>query len=451
MKKQQTARYKFATGFAMVVILLWGCKDNFSDAGLNLLPKNDLVTVDQVVEKSTIQARTELDGNQRTDKPAFNLLGTYNDSIFGKTNADFACQFRLSSFPDFSDNAQPDSIMLYLYYKTITGDTITPQHIKVYELTSDLDIDTKYYQDIDLKSMTNGIPLADIVYTPKFRLDSLTSLTLTSSDPKDTVQQELAIKLSDSFAQKLFSADSLTLSDNDRFLQYMKGLYIEAGDLNQGGTLMSIKSSAGSYLVLHYHNDTSDSLYYSVGVNSNSVRVTHFSHDYSNTTFAAQLNDPESPDSLLYLQTTGGLRSKIFIPNLGNLTKLIPGIGSDSTNVIINGAELVFQVDTIASDLKKYLPPSQLVLTAIDPLGQEYLPSDVSFSSIYYDGAYNSTNQTYRFNIVKHLQEVIDKKKENNGFYLSTAFRSEAYRRVVLKGPGSKTGIHLNVTYSIMK
>lgn len=469
MKKQQTAFYKFATGFVLIVIFLWGCKDNFSDAGLNLLPKNDLVQVAQVVEKSTITAHTELDRSLRTDEPAYNILGTYNDSIFGKTTADFACQFSINKFPDFSKNAQPDSIVLYLYYKAIKGDTVTPQHFKVYELNSDLGDNTltKYYQDVDLKSMANGAPLADFTYTPKFKLDSLTSATLKASDPKDTVMQKLAIKLDNSLAHKLMSADTAVFDNDYAFAEFFKGLYVEAEDLNQGGALMSIpllgKSTISrSSLVLHYHNDTTDSLYYSLTINSASTRVNRFSHDYSNTIFFTQLQDPLSPDSLIYLQTTGGLKAKINIPNLGNLTKLIPGIGADTTNLIINGAELVFQVDTTATNVKYNVPPDQLIFSAIgvDKAGADsiYLPSDYSFSPAYYNGVYNSVDKTYRFNIVKHLQEVVDKAKgkENLGFYLSTSFTnstfaSSAYRRVILKGPSSKAGIKLNITYSVMK
>jgi hypothetical protein len=94
-----------------------------------------------------------------------------------------------------------------------------------------------------------------------------------------------------------------------------------------------------------------------------------------------------------------------------------------------------------------------LVLTAIDKDGKEYLPSDVAFSSAYYGGAYNNTDKTYRFNIAKHMQEVVDNVdgKENNGFYLSTAFRSSMFRRVALKGATSKTGIKLEITYSIIE
>lgn len=445
VKKQHATIYKFVFGFAFIVITFWSCTDELSSVGLGLLPTGDLVRVGKVVEKATIKAYNKTDEKQRTDEPGYNLLGTFNDPVFGKTTADFACQFRLTGYPDFSKNAQIDSLVLYLLYNEVYGDTLTPQKLKIYELASDLDIDQKYYQDINLKSLAKSEVLADFDYVPKFKLDSLTNnYGSTKKDPKDTVIQEIAIKLDQKLIEKLMAADSLTWSDNDKFLQYFKGLYIEAGDLNQGGSIMKIYTLAtGSRMVMHYHNSEKDSLFYNYNINENAARVSRFVHDYSTTDFAANLDKEENMDSLIYLQTTGGLRTKIMIPNLGTW--------SDSTNFAINQAELIFQIDTIVSDTAKYISPEQLVLTAIDKDGKEYLPSDVAFSSVYYGGFYNKTDKTYRFNIAKHMQEVIEGKKENHGFYLATAFRSATFRRTVLKGATSKTGVRLEITYSKLK
>ncbi len=449
--------FKFVVGFAWMVIMLWGCKDEFNKTGYDLLLPGDLVTVNRVVEKESIKSYTVTDGNQRTDEPTYNLLGTFNDPVFGKTTADFAVQFRLGSFPDFSKDAQPDSIMLYLYYMELYGDTIVPQRLKVYELASNLDVDQKYYQDINLKSLSKGEILADYSYIPKFKLDSITSnYGSTKEDPKDTVIQQISIKLDLSLARKLMAADSLTLSNNDKFLNYLKGLYIEAGDLNTGGAIMKINTIAqsntishGSYLVLHYHNSEEDSLYCSLGITQSSARISRFAHDYTKTKFATNLDKEQNQDSLIYLQTTGGLKTKILIPNLETWR--------DSSKVAINQAELIFQLDTIASETAKYLPPEQLVLSVIgvDSIGNstEYLPSDLAFSQTYYGGTYNKSDKTYRFNIAKHMKEVIDQKedRQNLGFYLSTAFRSSTMRRAVLKGATSKTGIRFEVTYSKLK
>jgi len=448
VKTELAKKYKFVIGFVVMVVIFWGCKSDINDLGKDLLFPGDLVNVRNHSEKN-IMAYTFTDGNQRTDEAGFNLLGTFNDPLFGKTTADFACQFRLSGYPDslkkISIQPQIDSLVLSLVYREVYGDILTPQHIKVYELGSDLDIDQKYYQNTDLKSMSKAELVGEKNYTPKFKLDSLTSTYgSTKAIPKDTTIQEIRIKLNQHLLDKLLAADSLTWSDNDKFIKYFKGLYIEADDLTQGGSILKVNTLGnGSRIAIHYHTNTTDSLIYIYNINSSSARVNRFAHDYSKTVFAAHLDKTDVQDSLIYLQTTGGLRSKIFIPNLGTW--------SDSTNIAINRAELIFQIDSTITDLTKFRPSEQLVLTAIDKDGKEYFPSDLAFSSLYYGGTYNSADKTYRFNIAKHLQEVIEKKKDNYGFYLSTAFRSSTFRRVVLKGVTSKTGIRFEVAYSKIK
>ena len=448
MKTELAKRYKFVIGFVGMVMLLWGCTNDINDLGKNLLLPGDLVHVRNYSEKN-IKAYTLTDVNQRTDEPGYNLLGTFNDPLFGKSTVDFACQFRLSGYPDslkaISKKPVIDSLVLVLLYKEVYGDTLTPQQLKVYELGSDLDIDQKYYQDTNLKSMSKGELVGAKNYIPKFKLDSLSSTYgSTKKVPKDTTVQEIRIKLNQSILNKLMAADSLTWSDNDKFIKYFKGLYVEAGDLNNGGAVLKIGTLAsGSNMAIHFHTSKTDSLAYIYNINSSCARVSRFAHDYSKTAFAAHLDKTDVQDSLIYLQTTGGLRSKILIPNLGTW--------GDSTKFAINRAELIFQIDSTITDLTKFVPAEQLVLTAIDKDGKEYFPSDLAFSSLYYGGTYNSKDKTYRFNIAKHMQEVIEKKKENYGFYLSTAFRSATFRRIVLKGATSKTGIKLEIAYSKIK
>lgn len=458
MKTENATKYKLVIGFACMIITLWSCKNDVSDIGKDLLLPDDLVSVRKYTDKN-INAYTMTDGNQRTDEPTFNLLGTYNDPTFGKVTADFACQFRLSSYPDslkaVSKNPQIDSLVLVLLYKEVYGDTLTPQHLKVYELASNLDINQKYYQDVDLKNMAKGELVGEKNYIPKSKLffDSLATTPTpgsTKETPKDLKTQEIRIKLSQTLLTKLMSADSLTWSDNDKFIKYFKGLYIEAGDLNQGGGVMKINALAsGSNMAIHFHTSKTDSLVYVYNLNDNCARVSRFAHDYSKTQFAEHLNKTDVQDSLIYLQTTGGLRTKVLIPNLDNW--------ADSANLAINKAELIFKVDPTLSDTTKFIPAEQLVLTAIDSIGNDYLPSDVAFSQVYFGGTYNKTDQTYRFNIAKHMLEALnakrlDKKKfRNYGFYLSTAFRSSEYRRIVLKGATSKTGIKLDIVYSKVK
>ena len=448
--------YKFVAGFALLSLIFWSCKEELNKTGYGLLDKGDLVSVKKTeIDKTTIKSFTVTDLKQRTDETTYNLLGTFNDPVFGKTTADFAVQFRLSRYPDLSKNAQPDSLVLYLLYREFFGDAVTPQRLKVYELASDLSFDARYEQDVNLKAISKGEVLADINYVPKFKLDSLTNLYgSTKAKPKDTVIQEIAIKLNASLINKLWSADSLTLSNNDLFLKYFKGLYIEAGDLNQGGAIIRINALAfGSRMIMHYHNSEEDSLFYNYNINENSARVSRFTHDYANTAFAANLDKKVNQDSLIYLQTTGGLGSKIEIHGLGSLKRMFPELGSDTTNIAINKAELIFQVDQFYTDTAKYLPPYQVILSAINEKDDLYFPSDLAFSQAYFGGVYNKTDGTYRFNIAKHIQDLMTKPTDKDGsvrgsFFLSMADRNSSYGRVVLKGANSKTGIRLEITYS---
>ncbi len=453
MKRKLEKSGKLAIVFTLLAFMLWNCGEDPNSTGMELLPGSDLKTVGQSIEKESIAAYTEIDGPLKTDEPNFNLFGTFNDPVFGKTTADVAFHVRLPGYPNFDETIQVDSLVLYLLYKEIYGDTTTMQSLKVYELVEDIFLDTiaatgsgdyPYYQDVDLKALADPTPIGELDYYPVFRMDSTAT---------DTLIQELAIKLDNSVAEKLFQADSLDMVNNDAFVNFFKGLYVESQDLSSGGALMSLFTLAtGSNLTMHYTKVTdtlvTDSLQFVYRINANSARISSFRHDYSTTEFADQLVEhPESPDSLIYLQTMGGLRAKIDIPTLDNWRDSVSG----DSNIIINKAALVFQVDTVASDYRQYRIPAGLILTGIDKIDEkekEYLPADFSLSSSLYGGRYNPTSATYTFNITHHLQNLIDGELENYGFYLGPSFRNERARRVVLKGASSHVGIRLEVTYT---
>jgi hypothetical protein len=423
-----------------------------NNLGMELLPTSDLIEVKNLVEKNSISSFTYTEGPIRTDEPSKSLLGSFYDPVFGKTTINFAAQFRIQDYPAFGTNPVVDSVRLYMYYRLMYGDTITPQKFRVYELaeplitdsigTSGGSFDYPYYQDVDLKSMAFDQFLGETDYIPVVSLDSAS---------QDTFYQLITIPIDISLGQKLVNADSLQMLNNDVFLKYFKGLYIEAEEQNTIGgsilTLESVSSSSfpGAFLAVYYNNDENkaedvpDTLLNPYVITRFSARVNSIEHDYSGTPFEANLNVDSGNDSLIYVQATGGLKSKIYIDGLTSW--------KDSLNIGINKAELVFQVDTIASEVEKYRPPLQLLFTVLDEEGTEFLPSDYSFSSAYYGGRLRS-DYTYRFNITQHMQQIIDGVAENHGFFLTTARKNSEASRVVLKGSNSQTGIKLVITYS---
>ena len=442
MKNNIKYNYWFVFGFVALILAFLGCNKH-DEFGIETLPKNDLITIKNIVIKDDISSFTFREDSIRTDEPIKNLLGSIDDPVFGITDIDFATQFRLQAFPGYGESPQPDSIKLYLYYRLFYGDTVTAQKFRVYELDSPIDIDAEYNQYVDLKSMASDQLLGEIEYTPIVKQDSVTG---------DTLFQLITIPLDISLAEKLLNADSTDMINNDVFLEYFKGLLIETEQVSdEGGTILYLEAASsstfqGSALVLYYNNeevrelavgDTSISMPFIIS--GFSARVNSIDHDYTDTPFGDDINTQTGEDSLIYVQSTGGLKSNILIDNLSSW--------KDSVNTAINKAELVFQIDTIASDVHNFAPPAQLLFTVIDSTGTEYLPIDYVFSPTFY-GGYLMSDYTYRFNITQHMQEIIKGTIGNFGFFLTPANKNNEANRVVLKGSNSETGIKLIITYS---
>jgi len=444
----------FGTGFLFLFFAITACNEK-NELGLELLPGEDLINVKSVEVKSDISAFTFSEDNIVTSEHSTNLLGSLNDPVFGNTTAGFAAQFRLTSYPAFGDNPVADSTFLILYYRVIYGDTLTAQNLKVYELEESLNPDIEYTQETDLKLMASTDAVGELTFTPKVELDSTTA---------DTLYQYLKIPIDNELGNKIVTADSLDLSTNEAFMNIFKGLYVEAQKLmtSESGTLLSVETVPtstfnGSVLAIYYNNDenrhkqevdtlTPDTLSRVFRITQYSAKVSNITHDYTGTAFENSLNQEEEQQAKIYIQPTGGLKSKILIDNLLNW--------QDSAKTAINKAELVFQIDTITSDKDNFTPPLRLLLTYIDPKGEEKLPVDAGFNPYFYDG-YLRSDYTYHFNITQHLQRIIDITDPNDedyvgnqGFFLTTGQRPDIANRVVLEGANQPDGIKLIITYS---
>jgi hypothetical protein len=440
-----------AAGVFYLIFGFTSCNES-NDLGLELLPGEDLINVNNVVIKNGISAFTESENGIVTSNTTYNLLGSINDPVFGNTTISMAAQLRLTSFPDFGTNPVIDSTFLVLFYRVIYGDTLTTQHLKIYELEQGLDADAEYKQDVDLKSMASTTMLGEISFVPKVELDTLY---------QDTVYQFVKIPMDNSLSERIANADSTELISNDMFLNLVKGLYIETERVSSpsSGTLLTFETVpasttgfTGSALYVYYNNDENkaaaqpDTLARRFSITEYSARVNSIYHDYSGTPFESTVNQDTEETANIFVQPTGGLKTKIVIEDLSHW--------KDTTNAAINKAELVFQVDTIASQKDIYPLPGRLLLTYVNPKGEEELPDDYFYNSSYYDG-YLRDDYTYHFNITQHVQQMInitdpedDKYVGNAGFYLTTGRRPDIGNRAVLEGTNADAGIKLIVTYS---
>ena len=105
----------------------------------------------------------------------------------------------------------------------------------------------------------------------------------------------------------------------------------------------------------------------------------------------------------------------------------------DSGSIVINRAEVELTVE--ANTTTDSPTPSQLFLLPINSSGLSEFPLDYFESTNYYGGVYNSETMKYKFNIVRHLQRILDGRVENLGFYLVATGSSVQANRVILGSP----------------
>jgi len=436
---------KNLTGAILLLsVVVCGCKKGDPSLGVNLLPGVKILDTRYHKDSTNISTSIFSDTKIRVDRPYYDLLGSFNDPLFGRTDASFAAQFRLLNYnPAYPIGASIDSIVLRLTYKVIYGDTLSSQTLQVYELTGGLNFDAKYLSSFNVKSLASPEMIGSASFIPKFRS--------TDSTKTDTILQVIRVPLSKSFGNKLLGIDSLSSISNDIFLTKFKGLFINSVPINRKGTLVSIYTKRPStstvetipMLVLYYHDAKSDTLGYNYYATANSANVASFDHDYSQARFFPNLNKEINPDTLIYIQPTGGIKSKVLVPSLS--------AWKDSANFAINKATITFHADTLMSDHRRYGIPPRLYLMAIDDAGAEVFPADSQLSSTYYGGFYDATTATYSFNVTQHLQQLIKGTIKNNGFYLVQSERDFSAQRVVLKGQGSSKPVELNIAYTRYK
>ena len=410
--------------------LFAGCKKGDESLGKNLLPGSSAVYNRSSLEVGTIRSFTYTDDKIRVDRPDVNFVGSFNDPLFGRTDASFAAQFRLEANPAFDATAVLDSLVLRLTYKKIYGDTASYQTLKVYELTGDLNYEAKYLSSFNVKSLVSPVSIGTTSFIPKFKTDSAQT---------DTTIQYVRFKLNSALGSRLLKLDTLKMVSNDEFLKYFKGLYIEATPVSRKGTLIGI-SPTSTGMGMYYHTAKKDSLFFSYFMTSNSANVAAFSHDYQKSTFATKMNQDLLQDTLVYVQPTGGTKVKIDIPSLNKW--------KDSTQYVISRASVVIFVDTLSTDMRRYHIPSRLYLKYIDSTGTETFPKDSELSSSYYGGIYDPTNASYTFNITRHLEQIIKKEVSTTSLYLVHSDRNGSASRVVLKGGNSSQPIQLLVKYT---
>ncbi|HLO91495.1 MAG TPA: DUF4270 domain-containing protein, partial [Lentimicrobium sp.] len=422
--------------------LIWSCKKEPDLLGLDLIPEGDLLN-HEYIDTVTIEAITIKEDTLKTKNLAISMLGSINDSVFGRTTTSIYTRFVLpSNKVVFGNSAVVDSIFLSLPYKGIYGDSLAVQHVRIYELNDSIIATTftkpnSYYQFSTLPVGSELI--GESTFVPN--LEDSVYINNNKTVPL------MKIPLSLDFANRIVTLkDTLT---NTIFKNNFKGLFITVDDANTPGTgaimyLNPTSQYSRIYMYYRYINTSSKPDTSSFSFYLNGERFMNFDHNGyqgADPDLISQFNgNTETAGDKLFLQSTGGAKIKFSLPYIKNLA---------SRKIAIHEASLILEN---ADTLSHYPIPSLLAIRSLTDKGQYEPLIDEKVEGASYLGGYASDNK-YRFRITRYIQNrVLNPDEKDYGLVVLNVGGSVTANHVVIKGPKTGTGrMRLLIYYTPVK
>lgn len=398
-----------------------------SDFGKELVSGNNIPFA--VIDTFTLQAESQLGDSIRMYVPGSvngtsdnSIVGYVEDNAFGKTSAEIFTQFAIDIYSnDTLSGSTIDSVVWDVYYYDSDttnqyGDLTQPVNLRLFRISEDVNNKDTLYSN--KKFAVDGNEIGSLINF------------LPMPFPSDS--SHIRFRLNNNFTNFLSTLPDSTFRNTTNLQKYFEGINIRA-DNNISGSLIKLDLiNKENQLVIYFKRagkSTQDSI--RMITNANTVRHTAFTHDYTGSDFQQYLDNPSS-DSLLYLQSMGGPRIKITLPDLSYLK-------TDA----LNFAEL--ELTVAANNGSLYIPPAQLwlfkkntdgdLISIIDGSIAINQSLESSFGGTPVEFVENGINKIkYKFRLPKHLTDYIDG-KENNELYLSMLFAGSVPARVILNGP----------------
>jgi hypothetical protein len=374
-------------------------------------------------------------------------LGDMNDPDFGTTHASAVVQFSLPGGAGISLAGKTiDSVVLQVKYvsaKAFYGNNNSTQHLRVYELGESISKDSSYKSDRNF-IYDNQKPIGN--WEGKFN-NMGDSVKFSFAGTSVTLPPHLRIKLDDPAFMEKFRQG---FTNNASLQNVFKGLVVspETSPLIPGeGAVAFIDLKSGVFL----NTTTSVVVYY------DSVQKIEFPiYDEANAKSAMYTHEttvtiPVQPllggtaKEVNYVQSLGGLQTRIFMPNLFDFVR--------GKNIALTGAELIITAAE-GLDAAPYTVPANLRVDDADEAGKTFYLMGNMQGNDYYGGTYNSTTKQYTFNIRNYIQYLLTRYKNTNenynyGLNLYVPWYYTSASRVVLDTRPGK--IKLKLSYTVIK
>lgn len=370
-----------------------------------------------------------------TSKVAYMMAGIMNDPVFGIAMSSFYAQPHLTtaslSFTNPSDYVV-DSVVLYLAYQANYGPVTVPITLKVFELTSDIYIDSTYYHfsQIPVKPYLIGA----VSYKPN----------LTDSPIVEGIKRSplLRIPLKKSLGKKIIQHGQF--SSNDDWKAFFKGICVQPDIytyIDEDNQIFASKTLSGpifpppgqgfitsfnlvntdSRIIMYYRQlSTGTQATYSFNFPVSAARFNHFKIYPNGSQAYSSLTTPVDTTAA-YIQSMHGIYLNLRLKNLENLK---------SKNYYVNKAELILPVNNSLTG--SYLLPERLTMAFVDSTGNNYQIPDFQEGLTFFDGTYHSDIQAYVFNITRYIHQKLNAGLIDDHLAVYVSGRAIQATRVVL-------------------
>jgi hypothetical protein len=432
--------------------MLGACRDKEESVAADFVGQRNPFDV-SYHDTTTLIAYTTRYDSVRTRALTYYMLGNLNDPEIGTTAANLYTQYGLP-YGDFSFGSSViiDSVVLQLPYATTTsfhGELSTPQSIRVYELNEDLSSAEDSFYFSNRNYTFSAVQLGEFTGSFSNIDDSVTiksgSIT-TKLAPHIRIRlDQLSTVLRDRFSDPATQSSGTYVNDTS-FKSKFKGLAIVSSATPPPGsgcmTYLNVRTNAAAVVV--YYND---SLKAEFPIYKNSIIHTNqYLHTYL-PGISIQPAYSSIHSDINYLQPATGLKTRILIPHLFDYVK--------QHKIAVTGAELVFTVKQGTFNPLFSLPLT-VKLRASDSLGRNAIILDEVIYPSYYGGLLGS-DQTYRFNVVREIQNIIgtyQNQNQNINYGLNLIVPADypvTAQRVVLDTRRETGNLKLNLTYTVIK
>jgi hypothetical protein len=461
--------------FLASILLFVSCDKEYSAVGDALIGDNHF---DLAKYTSNVVAHNEKITPIQSDNLPINALGIYNNPAFGKTTANFVTQLTLSAAdPVIGANPVIDSVYVDVpYFSTLLSTDTSGNNL--YELDSiygeaKAKIKLSVYESGRYMGAQNGN--AQVFYTDqntefnnlkignrlnddaskdqndefffdskehKFSTTDATTSKVTVTRTVPSMRLKLNVAYFDS---KIIHAPSGSLTTNDVFINYFKGLYFKVEQSgSDAGSLAMINFAKGT-ITVKYKEDLSTTVGTvttvtradkSIVLNMSGSTASLLDQSNTNASYTSATTNPNRVlgDDKLYLKGGEGSLAVIDLFDKkdligydasGNLTG--PNGVSDELDVIrkngwlINEANLVFNID--ATSMKDSYEPDRIYLydfTNSRPIVDYFLDGSSAVrpkrARLVFDGNINKTADvgtvkgrglTYKIRITNHIRNLV--------------------------------------------